>query len=66
MPKQKGSTGKNSKTGFIVGRAGFAKISAVEGIQLTPAMKERAAEAARKGLSAEQHREMIVRAHRKA
>jgi hypothetical protein len=66
MPKQKRVTGKNSKTGFIVGRAGFAKISAVEGIQLTPAMKERAAEAASKGLSAEEHRAMIVRAHRKA
>jgi hypothetical protein len=66
VPKQKRSTGKNRKTSFIVGSAGFAKISAVEGIRLTPAMKERAAEAASKELSAEEHRAMIVRAHRKA
>jgi hypothetical protein len=66
MPRQKRSTGKSSKAGFVVGRAGFTKISAVEGIQLKPAMKERALEAASKGLSAEEHREMIVRAHRKA
>jgi hypothetical protein len=65
MPKQKRSTGKSSKVGFVVGCAGFTKISAVEGIRLKPAMKKRAAEAASKGLSAEQHREMIVRAHRK-
>jgi hypothetical protein len=66
MPKQKRSPGKNGKTGFILGRAGFAKISAIEGIQLTPAMKARAAEAASKGPPTEEHRAMIVRAHRKA
>jgi hypothetical protein len=66
MPKQKRSTGKSGKTGFIVGHPGFAKISAVEGIRLKPAMKERAAEAASKGLSAEEYRKVIVRAHRKA
>jgi len=66
MPRQKRSTGKSSKTSFIVGRAGFAKISAVEGIQLKPAMKERAAEATSKGLSAEEYRKAIIRTHRKA
>jgi hypothetical protein len=66
MPKQKTSTGKSSKTGFVVGRAGFSKISAVEGIQLKPAMKQRAAEANSKGLSAEEYRKVIVRTHRKA
>jgi hypothetical protein len=45
MPKQKRSTGRNSKTGFVLGQAGFAKISAVEGIRLSPAMKKRAADA---------------------
>jgi hypothetical protein len=45
MPRQKTSTGKSGKTGFTVGRAGFSKISAVEGIHLKPAMKQRAAEA---------------------
>jgi len=66
MPKQKRSTGKSSKTPFVVGPAAFAKISAVEGVRLTPAMKARAAEAASKGLSAEEYRKLIVRAHRKA
>jgi hypothetical protein len=66
MPKQRRSTGKNSKTGFVVGRAGFMKISAVEGIKLKPAMKERAAEAAGQGLSAEEYRKVIVRSYRKA
>jgi hypothetical protein len=66
MPGQKTSRGKSSKTGFVVGRAGFTKISAVEGIQLKPAMKQRAAEANSKGLSAEEYRKMIVRTYRKA
>jgi hypothetical protein len=66
MARLKRSTGKSSKTGFIIGRAGFAKISAVEGIQLKPAMKDRAAEAASKGLSAEEYRKAIIRTHRKA
>jgi hypothetical protein len=66
MPKQKRSTGKSSKTGFVLGHANFAKISAVEGIRLKPAMKKRAAEASSKGLSPEEFRKVIVRAHRKA
>jgi len=66
MPKQKRSTGKSSKAAFVAGPAAFAKISAVEGVRLTPAMKARAAEAASKGLSAEEYRKLIVRAHRKA
>jgi hypothetical protein len=66
MPKQKTATGKSGKTGFVVGRAGFMKISAVEGIQLKPAMKKRAAEASSKGLSAEEYRKVIVRTYRKA
>jgi hypothetical protein len=65
MPKQKTATGKSGKTGFVVGRAGFMKISAVEGIQLKPAMKKRAAEASSKGLSAEEYRKVIVRTYRK-
>jgi hypothetical protein len=65
MPKQKRPTGKGTKTDFVLGHAAFAKISAVEGIRLKPAMKQRAAEAASAGLSAEEYRETIVRAHRK-
>jgi hypothetical protein len=65
MAKQKRATGKSVKVGFVVGRAGFTKISAVEGIRLKPAMKKRAAEAASKGLSAEEYRRTIVRSYRK-
>jgi hypothetical protein len=66
MPKQKHSTKKGGKTGFVIGRASFKKISAVEGIQLKPAMEKRAAEARSKGLSAEEYRKVILRTHRKA
>jgi len=65
MPKRKRSTAKSAKVGFVIGRASFAKISAVEGIRLKPAMKKRATEAATKGLSAEEYRLMIVRSYRK-
>jgi hypothetical protein len=64
--KAKALEGKSSKTGFVAGRAGFAKISAVENIRLKPAMKDRAAEAASKGLSAQEYRKMIIRTHHEA
>jgi hypothetical protein len=63
--KAKAPNRKSRKTGFVLGQAAFAKISAVEGIRLKPAMKQRAAEAASAGLSAEEYRETIIRAHRK-
>jgi hypothetical protein len=66
MAKPKNTTGKSGKSSFVIGAAGFAKISAVEGIRLKPAMKARAAEAASKGLSAEATREAIIRSYRKA
>jgi hypothetical protein len=65
MPKQKRPTGKSVKVGFVIGHAGFTKISAVEGIRLKTAMKKRATEAATKGLSAEEYRRTIVRSYRK-
>lgn len=65
MPKQKRITGKGTKTGFVVGAAGFAKISAVEGIRLKPAMQKRAVEADSKGLSADETRRAIIRTYRK-
>jgi hypothetical protein len=64
MPKQKRPAGKTAKVGFVVGRSSFAKISAVEGIRMKPAMKKRAADAASKGLSAEEYRRTIVRSYR--
>ena len=66
MPKQKRTTGKSSKSDFIVGRANFTKISAVEGVRLKPAMEKRAAEATSRGLSAEEYRKVILRTYRKA
>ena len=66
MPKTKPSDTKARKKGsFVIGRDGFGKISAVEGIGLTPAMKKRATDAERKGLSAEEYRQSIVRSYRK-
>jgi hypothetical protein len=67
MTKTKPSGAKAKKRGgFVIGRDGFGKISAVEGIRLTPAMEKRASEAERKGLPAEEYRQTIVRAYRKA
>ena len=66
MPQRKKSPRKSAKKGFVIGLAGFAKISAVEGIQLTPAMKKRASKARREKLTAEEYRATIVRAYRKA
>jgi hypothetical protein len=66
MAKQRKTAAKGNKAGgFVVGRARFAKISAVEGIQLTQVMEKRASEAGRKGLTAEEYRRTIVRSYRK-
>ena len=51
--------------GFTLGREKFAKISAVEGIVLTPAMHARVEEFDDKDMSAEERRAAIIRAHRK-
>jgi hypothetical protein len=66
MSKSKHPGTKAKKKGFVVGRDSFGKISAVEGIRLTPAMKKRAADAKRKGLSAEEYRQTIAHSYRKA
>jgi hypothetical protein len=66
MAKQKKTITRDAKTGqFVIGSVGFGKISAVEGIQMTPAMKKRAGDARSKGLTAEEHRRTIIRTHRK-
>jgi hypothetical protein len=49
---------------IVLGRERFAKISAVEGIELTPAMKRRVAEFDRRGLSGEERRRSIIRLYR--
>jgi len=52
--------------GFTIGRAGFAKISAVEGIQLTPEMDADFREFERQALSPEQRRRVIAEKYGKA
>lgn len=52
-------------TGFIIGRDGFAKISAVEGIRLSKKMTDRIRQADRDGLTDEERRDAIIRAHRR-
>lgn len=66
MGKQKKPIAKDAKTSrFLIGKAGFGKISAVEGIQLTAAMEKRAGDARAKGLTAEEYRRTIIRSYRK-
>ena len=53
-PKQLGAKAK--KKSLVIGRAGFARISAVEGVRLTPAMEKRASDAQQTEMSAEEYR----------
>jgi hypothetical protein len=58
-------TVKPAKTGrFVIGRDSFGKISAVEGIEMTAAMKERAGDACAEGLTTEEYRRAIIRSYR--
>jgi hypothetical protein len=56
---------ESAKSGMTLGRERFAKISAVEGIELTSTTRRRAADFDRRGLSGEERRRAIVRAYRK-
>lgn len=51
--------------GVTLGRTRFEKISAVEGIVVSPAARKRAQEAERLGLSGEERRRRIIRAYGK-
>ena len=59
-------TAKQANKGFKIGRAGFAKISAIEGIRLTPAMDADFREFDRQGISPEERRKAIARKYGKA
>jgi hypothetical protein len=50
-----------AKAGYTLGRKGFAKISAVEGIRLSPQMEERFSDFDRRGLSASERRALLKR-----
>lgn len=56
---------RRAAKGPTLGRDRFAKISEVEGIALTPRMKQRVAEFERMGLSAGERRRSIIRAYSK-
>jgi hypothetical protein len=56
---------ERTTSGMTLGRERFAKISAVEGIELTASMKKRAADFDRRGLSGEERRRTIIRAYHK-
>jgi hypothetical protein len=47
--------------GFVLGREGFARISAVEGIVLTPDMREAMESFDREGLTAAERRRAILK-----
>jgi hypothetical protein len=47
--------------GYVLGRRGFAKISAVEGIRLSPEMEARFREFDREGLSPSERRKALAR-----
>lgn len=53
------------KTGFVLGRSRFEKISAVEGIRTSAASREMFADFDRRGLSDEERRAAISRKHLK-
>jgi hypothetical protein len=57
---------KRTDTYFVLGRAGFAKISAVEGLKITAAMEAEFQEFDRKGLSPSERRAAISRKYGRA
>jgi len=58
-------TSKTTSRSFTIGLAGFAKISAVEGVSLSTESRRMFAEFERKGMSAQQRRKAIVAKHAK-
>lgn len=63
--KSRSKSQNPSSKNFVIGRHGFAKISAVEGVKLTREMREDLREFDRKGLSAEERRSAITRKYAK-
>lgn len=65
MSKSGGKSKKASESRFVLGRARFAMIRAVEGISLTPTMTGRAAAFDRSALTAAERRRAIISVYRK-
>ena len=66
MTKTLERSSKRRSKGYTVGRRGFAKISAIEGIRLSPDMEARFGEFEREGLSAAERRQVLARMFGKA
>lgn len=66
MPHRIKKSGQKTVKSFTLGRAGFAKISAVEGIRLTAAMDREFEDFDRRGLTAAERRRNISRKYAKA
>ena len=56
---------KKTRAGYTIGRTGFAKISAVEGLSITASMEADFREFDRRGLSAKDRRTVIARKYGK-
>lgn len=63
MPQQAKRSRKTET--FVLGAENFERISAAEGIRLTPAMKQRLADAKQQKASPAEYRKSIIDAHRK-
>lgn len=64
--RKKSAANKRVATSRVIGRERFAKISAVEGIKPSGAMKKRVAQFDRDGLSAAERRREIIKAYKKS
>lgn len=61
MPKTSPPSRRNTVKGFVIGRNAFRKISAIDDIRLTPEIVDDFDEFDRRGLSAKERRDAIVR-----
>ncbi len=64
-PKTPKRAAKAPPKAYVIGRSGFARISAVEGIRLTETMDADFREFERQGLSADERRKVIGRKYGK-
>jgi hypothetical protein len=62
---KKSGSSKRSSAKFVIGGERFTRISAVEGIKPTSAMKKRTAAFEKRGLSDWERRREIIKAHQK-
>lgn len=66
MANSKSRSGTRAAKGYVIGRQRFAKISAIEGIQITPSMDADFREFDRQELPAGERRKLIARKYAKS